>query len=350
MEKYTEIVRLARQMKCSDVHLTAGENPMFRKDGEMFRSPIELQPGEVEQIILSMLDSEQKEILAEGKDVDFSNELDEGDRQRINVYRQKNQLCAAIRILNNHIPTIEELKLPEVIRQLADEPRGLILITGPTGSGKSTTLAAMIGYINAQRKGHIITLEDPIEYVHKHNKSLVHQREVGRDTGSFADALKSSLREDPDVILVGEMRDLETISAAVTAAETGHLVLSTLHTTGAASTIDRIIDVFPPHSQAQIRIQLGGVLKGVVSQQLIPLAQSEGRCGAYEILIGTDAVLNQIREGKTHNLTSSMQTGAKYGMITLNKYLSNLVNSGMVTKEEAMKKSDDKGDLEMHIR
>ncbi len=349
MERYIQIVTEARRFGCSDVHLTPTLNPVFRKDGDILESPIQLNSEEIEQVILSMLTAEQKGLIFEGQDLDFANELPTGERQRVNVYKQNGKLAAAIRLLNNHIPTLEELKLPDVIRTFAEEPRGLVLVTGPTGSGKSTTLAAMINHINETRKGHIVTIEDPVEYVHRHKKSIVHQREVGEDTPNFASALRSSLREDPDVILVGEMRDLETISAAVTAAETGHLVLSTLHTTGASSTVDRIIDVFPPHSQGQIRIQLAGVLKGIVSQQLVPLAVGEGRTAAFEILVATDGILNQIREGKTHHLTSSMQTSGKSGMCTLNRYLAQLIKSGQITREEALKKTDDKRDLEAQI-
>ncbi len=349
MNRYNEIVKKARDFGCSDVHLTINKNPFFRKDGDIFESPITLEEGEVEEIILSMLDERQKKLLDEGHDLDFANELPSGERQRINIYKQAGHLAAAIRLLNNFIPTFEDLNLPEVIKSFAEEPRGLVLITGPTGSGKSTTLAAMIDHINQTRKGHIVTIEDPVEYVHRHKQSIVHQRELGADTPSFASALRSSLREDPDVILVGEMRDLETIAAAVTAAETGHLVLSTLHTTGASSTVDRIIDVFPPHSQGQIRIQLAGVLKGIVSQQLVPLAAGEGRVAAFEILVATDGILNQIREGKTHHLTSSMQTSGKTGMCTLNRYLAQLVKAGLITREEAFKKTDDKKDLESQM-
>lgn len=245
---------------------------------------------------------------------------------------------------------MEELNLPSVISKLAREPRGLILVTGPTGSGKSTTLAAMIDAINNTRKCHILTAEEPIEYIHNHKQSIIHQREVGIDVPSFAAALRGALREDPDVILVGEMRDLETISAAVTAAETGHLVLSTLHTTGAANTIDRIIDVFPPHSQGQIRTQLSGVLKGIITQQLIPKEDGSGRCAAFEILLGTDAVLNLIRENKAHQIPSALQTGAREGMCTLDYSLAQLVNQGVITKEKALENAGDQRQLLEYIK
>ena len=265
------------------------------------------------------------------------------------MYRQQNELCAAVRLLNDTIPTFEELGLPPIIRKLDAEPRGLILITGPTGSGKSTTLAAMIDYINVNFAKHIITIEDPVEYRHYHKLSMIHQREVGVDVSSFADALRSSLREDPDVILVGEMRDYETISAAVTAAETGHLVLSTLHTIGAANTVDRIIDVFPPHSQQQIRTQLASTLKGVVTQQLVPLASGEGRMAALEVMTGTDAVLNLIRENKTHQLSSAMQTGSRDGMNTLNSHLAKLVKEGKIGFDTGLQWSSDKNEFNQYF-
>ncbi|MCL2085023.1 MAG: PilT/PilU family type 4a pilus ATPase, partial [Oscillospiraceae bacterium] len=232
-----------------------------------------------------------------------------------------------------------------ILRTLPDEPRGLILVTGPTGSGKSTTLAAMVDYINTNRACHILTVEDPVEYRYTQKKSLIHQRDVGSDVGSFADALRSAMREDPDVILVGEMRDYETISAAVTAAETGHLVLSTLHTTGAAMTVDRIIDVFPPHSQQQIRTQLASVLKGIVTQTLLPKAAGKGRVAAFEIMIGVDSVLNLIRENKGHQLNSTIQTGAKQGMVLLDMYLADLVAKGVVTREAALEKAGNKAEF-----
>jgi twitching motility protein PilT len=300
-------------------------------------------------LILSMLSEYQTEELSLGKDLDFSFEEADGQRFRVNVYRQQNELAAAIRILRNDIPSLADLRLPPVIRQLAEQPRGIVLVTGPTGSGKSTTLAAMIDYINETRKAHIITVEDPIEYIHKSKNCLVHQREVHRDVASFADALRSAMREDPDVILVGEMRDYETISAAVTAAETGHLVFSTLHTTGAAQTLDRIVDVYPSHSQGMIRSQLSGVLRGVITQTLVPLADRSGRTVATEILIGTDAVLNIIREGKYHQLGSTMQSNAAVGMHTLAGDLADLVRKGLITKETALVSAGNRMELEQYL-
>lgn len=345
-----QMIGYARSNNCSDLHLTVDLPPVFRKNGQIFVSNLEYDWKAVEEAILSMLDEEQKARLEQGIDVDFAYALPTGERQRVNVYHQKGSLCAAVRILNDKVPGFEELGLPEVIERLSREPRGLILVTGPTGSGKSTTLAAMIDYINSNRKCHIITAEEPIEYLHRHKNSIIHQREVGVDVASFEEALRGALREDPDVILVGEMRDLETISAAVTAAETGHLVLSTLHTTGAASTIDRIIDVFPPHSQSQIRTQLSSVLKGIITQQLIPLADGSGRVAAFEVLVGTDGILNLIRENKAHQINSALQTGAKEGMCTLDFSLAQLVNSGRITLESAIEKASNKNELMQYLK
>jgi twitching motility protein PilT len=296
-----------------------------------------------------MLNELQREELAKGRDLDFSFESTPEERYRVNVYRQQNQLAAAIRILRNEIPTLADLHLPAAIQALAEQPRGIVLVTGPTGSGKSTTLAAMIDFINVNRKAHIITIEDPIEYVHRHKGCLVHQRELHRDVTSFADALRSAMREDPDVILVGEMRDYETISAAVTAAETGHLVFSTLHTTGAAQTIDRIVDVYPSHSQGMIRSQLSGVLRGIITQTLLPKADRSGRTVATEILIGNDAVLNLIREGKFHQLGSTMQSSAELGMHTLAGDLVRLYREGTITRETAETAATNKAELAQYL-
>lgn len=340
-----ELIQYARDNRCSDIHLTAQRPPVFRKDGDLAASKFETTGAEIEQLIHSLLPANKSIASGQFKDIDFCYTMPNGQRQRVNIYKQQNYLCAAIRILNDHIPELEELHLPPIIEQLANEPRGLILVTGPTGSGKSTTLAAMINYINQRRACHILTAEDPIEYLHEHKKSMVHQREIGIDVESFAQALRGALREDPDVILVGEMRDLETISAAITAAETGHLVLSTLHTTGAVNTVDRIIDAYPAENQAQIRTQLTGVLKGVITQQLVPTQDGTGRTVALEIMIGTDAVLNLIRENKCHMLNSTIQTGARDGMVTLNNSLAALVNSGRVDYEVAKLKSSNKNEF-----
>jgi twitching motility protein PilT len=266
-------------------------------------------------------------------------------RFRANIFQQRGSMGAVFRMIPLHIPTLEDLALPKVARYLAERPRGLVLVTGPTGSGKSTTLAAMVDHINATRKVHIITLEDPIEFMHQNKMAYVNQREVGEDTHSFAAALKRVLRQDPDVILVGEMRDLETISAAITAAETGHLVLATLHTTGGPETVDRIIDVFPPHQQAQVRTQLGSSLEGVLSQVLLRSTDGRSRVMAMEIMLGVPAISNLIREGKTHQMASIIQGGAQFGMQTLDQHLRALLNAGKVTWDEAVSKSSNPRDL-----
>lgn len=320
----------------SDLHLTVGMNPVLRIDGmvhPLSEFPV-LNEQDVEKLVYSIVDDVQKDILLKDKEVDFSFAFGDIARFRANAYHQKGNIGLALRLIPTKIKTIDELGLPAVINKLTELPRGLVLVTGPTGSGKSTTLAAMIAKINAERALHIITIEDPIEYTHNHNKSIIEQREVHYDTRSFGAALRSALREDPDVVLVGEMRDLETISAAITIAETGHLVLATLHTNNAAQSIDRMVDVFPPYQQQQIRVQLSNILQGVVSQRLIP-AIGGGRIAATEIMISTPAVRNIIREGKTHQLDAVIQTSADQGMISMDKALVALVKSGRVTAEEA---------------
>lgn len=344
-----QLIAMGREMKCSDIHISQGMPLMIRVDGSLQEAPLQYTAEDVERMILAMLNEQEQERLRGGVDIDFAIQTADGNRQRVNVFKQQAKLAATIRLLNNHIPKLDDLHLPKVLNELAELPRGLILVTGPTGSGKSTTLASMINHVNKNRPEHIITIEDPIEYVYEGAKALIHQREVGRDVTSFAAALRSSLREDPDIILVGEMRDYETISAALTAAETGHLVMSTLHTTGASQTIDRIIDACPAESQNQIRTQLAGVLKGVITQSLIPHASGRGRVPATEILVGTDAALNLIRENKCHQLGTIMQAGASVGMHTLNGDLSRMVMSGMITAENARKYSNDKKDLENYL-
>lgn len=344
-----QLTRYARQNDCSDLHITAYQAPTFRHVGQLKVGPFNATKEEYRSIILSMLNEAQKEQLERGRDLDFSFSDKENNRYRANVYRAQNELAAAIRILRDDIPSLSALALPPVIERLANEPRGIVLFTGPTGSGKSTSLAAMIDHINTHRAAHIITIEDPIEYLHPHKRCLVHQRELHRDVPSFADALRSAMREDPDVILVGEMRDYETISAAVTAAETGHLVFSTLHTTGAAQTIDRIVDVYPSHSQGMIRSQLAGVLRGIITQTLLPLGDNSGRIVATEVLVGTDAVLAQIREGKFHQLNSTMQSGGAVGMHTLASDLANLVKQGKISRQIAENAVSDKAELEQYL-
>jgi twitching motility protein PilT len=324
-------------------------NLMYRIHGKLQKAQQQFTDEETEFMIVEMLSDSQKEMLREGQDADFAIRTPDGNRQRVNVFKQDGKLAATIRLLNSTIPSLEMLGLPTVLNRLADKPRGLILVTGPTGSGKSTTLAAMINYINGNRPEHIITIEDPVEYVYDRKLALIHQREVGQDVTDFASALRSSLREDPDIILVGEMRDYETIAAALTAAETGHLVMSTLHTTGAAQTIDRIIDACPGSIQNQIRTQLAGVLNGVITQCLIPNAKGNGRVPGTEILVGTDAVCNMIRENKCHQLNSLMQSGGNVGMHTLNSDLSRLLQSGLITRQNAEKYSNDRAELEQYL-
>lgn len=341
-----EIIFCARELRASDIHISQGRELIFRIHGTLQVAPIQPTEEETRHLILSMMNGPVREQFSTGVDVDFAIQTSDGNRQRVNVFRYQDKIASTIRLLNNEIPSLEDLKLPKVFKELTEAPRGLILVTGPTGSGKSTSLAAMIQHINTTRAEHVLTIEDPIEYVYPKGKSLIHQREVGEDVGDFAIALRAALREDPDVILVGEMRDYETISAALTAAETGHLVMSTLHTTGAAQTIDRIIDACPTSSQGQIRTQLGSVLKAVITQCLIPTRDGNGRVAATEILVATDAASNMIRENKCHQLGSVMQSGSLYGMHTLNGDLSRLVRLGMITPENAFKYSNDKKDLE----
>lgn len=347
--KIDQVIAKAQQLEASDVHLSVGLPMMFRIHGRLSDVSAQFPDCDAQELIFELLDQKQKEQFLNGADLDFAHELEGGARQRVNVFHQQKNAAATIRLLNNTIPTLEELKLPKVLQKLTDEARGLILITGPTGSGKSTTLAAMIDDINHSRPEHIITIEDPIEYVYQVDQCLIHQRETGRDVESFAGALRSALREDPDIILVGEMRDYETISAALTAAETGHLVLSTLHTTGAAQTIDRIVDACPSNAQEQIRTQLSGVLKGVITQCLIPDTQGK-RVVATEVLTGSDAVLAMIRENKCHQLASTMQSSSAQGMHTLNMDLARLVSNGSITSENAQKYSNDKKDLNQFLR
>jgi twitching motility protein PilT len=331
-----DVLRKAVEMKGSDVHVTVAVPPMMRINGELRPyGDVPLTPQDTKEIASQILDEEQVHTLETVGEVDLSYILPGISRFRVNAYKQRGSIALAIRIIWLRIPTIDQLGLPEILKDLALKPRGLILVTGPTGSGKSTTLAAMVDHMNTYRNCHIITIEEPIEYLHNHGRCMINQREIGHDSKSFANALRSALREDPDVILVGEMRDLETIATAITAAETGHLVLSTLHTTGAALTIDRVIDVFPPHQQEQIRVQLAGVLEGVVSQLLLPRADKSGMIAAIETMVATGAISNLIREGKTYQIPTVMQTGSKFGMKTMDHTLSEMVINGLITREEA---------------
>lgn len=332
-----ELFRATVEQGGSDLHITVGVPPTIRKNGRLVRLQDKiLDSRDIETYIKQMLTEKQMNELTEKGQVDLSFSWDGIGRFRINAFKQRGSLGAAIRLVNSSVKTVAELGLPNVVSELARKTKGLILVTGPTGSGKSTTLASIINQINEERDCHILTLEDPIEYLHRHKKSIVNQREIGNDSISYAAALKAALREDPDVILVGEMRDIDTISIAITAAETGHLVLSTLHTTGAASTIDRVIDVFTPHQQQQIRIQLSVILQGVISQQLLPRSDKPGRAAAIEIMVATPAIKNLVREGKTHQLDSLIQTGGKFGMQTMDNSLANLYKKGMITQEDLM--------------
>ena len=333
-----EILGVVMFEGASDLHITVGLKPMLRINGELTEGdyPV-LKPEDTKELVMQVLKEQHKAVLEEKGEVDFSYTYPGLSRFRVNAYKQRGSYAMALRSIPMEIPELEDLHLPEVLRTLANKRRGIILVTGPTGSGKSTTLAAMINHINKTRKEHIMTLEDPIEYLHRHNRSIINQREIGSDSQSFTNSLRASLRQDPDVILVGEMRDLETIGTALTAAETGHLVLATLHTIGAAKTIDRVIDVFPPHQQQQVRVQLSGVLEGIVSQQLLKTADGKSRRAALEIMVVTPAIRNLIREGKSHQIQTSIQTGAKLGMESMDKSLLNLYNQGMITKENLFK-------------
>jgi twitching motility protein PilT len=320
----------------SDLHLQVGLPPMIRIDGSL--SPVQGSPNlnedMMEALVFSILDEDQKQILLRDKEFDFSFAFGDLGRFRVNAFHERGNVAAALRLIPSEIRSLEQLGMPPVLNKFTEYPRGLVLVTGPTGSGKSTTLAALIDKINTERASHIITVEDPIEYTHHSKRSVIAQREVHYDTFSFSAALRSSLREDPDVVLIGEMRDLETIAAAITIAETGHLVFATLHTNSASQSIDRMVDVFPPHQQPQVRAQLGNMLQAICSQRLVP-ALSGGRIAAAEILVATPAVRNIIREGKNYQLEAVIQTGAEHGMQSMDRTLANLVHGGAISYEEA---------------
>jgi twitching motility protein PilT len=336
----TELLIECQDSGASDLHLTAGARPTLRIHGAL--APMDdraiLTPPVIQRMLYAILTQKQRENFEEALELDFAYSVPGRARFRVNVYRQRDALGAAFRIIPYEIKALEELGVPPSVANFAMLPRGFVLVTGPTGSGKSTTLASLVDLANRGRRDHIMTVEDPIEFLHKHKSCLVNQREVGEDTWSFQNALKHVLRQDPDIILVGEMRDLETISVALTAAETGHLVFATLHTQDAAQTIDRVIDVFPPHQQQQIRVQLAGALQGVVCQTLCRTFDGKGRAVATEVLVATPAIRNLIREGKTHQIYSALQAGAKHGMHSLDQHLAELVRSGRITYETALEK------------
>ena len=341
MKEFRLIVREALERDASDLHLTVGLPPVLRIDGELVNMEDDiLQGSEIVEVIRMLANENQLKELKDTGECDFAVTYDGSIRMRCNAFYQQGHTALALRMLPLKIPTVEDLELSPVIVEQAEKPRGLVLLTGPTGSGKSSTLAAMLDHINHTRRRHIITLENPIECGHKHDKCMINQREVGDDTGSFAAGLRAALRQDPDVILVGEMRDLETISTAITAAETGHLVFGTLHTKGAANTIDRIIDVFPPAQQEQIRIQLADVLECAIAKALLPKIGG-GRVAAYEILVATPAVRSLIRQNKSFQITSTMQTGKRQGMQLLDDALAELVRKGLVTIGDAMAVAND---------
>jgi twitching motility protein PilT len=337
-----EILKASVEKGASDVHLAIGMPPMLRIDGEV--RPLEgaptLNAEECRRIIFSLLSDHQRTRFEQEWELDFSVAVDNVSRFRANILLEKKGVEAVLRVISNKIPTPEELQLPQVIVDLANTPRGLVLVTGPTGSGKSTTLACLINLINQKRKEHILTIEDPIEFVYENKNSIVRQREIGQQTKGYTEALKHALRQDPDVVLIGEMRDLETIAAAMTVAETGHLVFGTLHTTDAAQTVDRIIDVFPSHQQQQIRTQLSTCLRAVIGQTLLPKVGGKGRVAAREIMIVTPAIANLIREGKTHQIYGAIDTSARVGMISLDKSLADLAKKGLITMEDALSKAN----------
>ncbi len=332
-----ELLRILVEKNGSDLHLCVGVPPILRVDGKLQPTNYDKATAQLcQRLVYDILSDEQIQRFESSMELDFSYQMQKIARFRVNVFRDRGSVAAAFRLIATRIPTIKDLKLPGILEDLTRIPRGLILVTGPTGSGKSTTLAAMINQINTERSCHIVTVEDPIEYLHQHRFSVINQRELGQDTKSFTNALRAVLREDPDVILVGEMRDTETIHLAITAAETGHLVMATLHTNSAAQTIDRMVDVFPPGQQEQVRVQLSNSLQAVVCQQLLPKAGQPGRVPVNEIMIVTPAIRNLVREAKAHQITSMIQTSGAMGMITMDQCLRDLYQKGLITMEVAM--------------
>jgi twitching motility protein PilT len=337
---FSDVLLAVMERNASDLHLTAGSPPMIRQHGKLH--PLDyppLTPQQTREVVYSILTNDQRQRLETDWQIDFAYSIPGKARFRVNAYFQRASLSAAFRLIPSEMPKLRDLHLPPILQEFTKKPRGFVLVTGPTGSGKSTTLAAMLDMINEERHEHILTIEDPIEFLHKHKKCIVNQRELGADAQSFALGLKAALRQDPDVILVGEMRDLETISTALTAAETGHLVFATLHTQDTAQTVDRIVDVFPPEQQQQVRVQLSVSLQGIVTQQLLPKADGQGRTVAVEVLVPTPAVRNLIREGKTHQIYSTLQTGNQFGMQTMDSALAQLVREQKITRELAEARS-----------
>jgi twitching motility protein PilT len=346
MFDFADVLLDVLRLKASDLHLTAGSPPMVRQKGRL--GPLDypvLSPQQTREIIYSILTNDQRKKLENEWQIDFAYSIPGQGRFRVNAYFQRASLGAAFRLIPNEMPALDDLGLPPVLREFTKKPRGFVLVTGPTGSGKSTTLAAMLDVINKERHEHIMTIEDPIEFLHRHQNCIVNQRELGADAQSFGLGLKAALRQDPDVILVGEMRDLETIATALTAAETGHLVFATLHTQDTAQTVDRIVDVFPPAQQHQVRVQLSVSLQGIVTQQLLPTADGQSRVCATEILVPTPAVRNLIREGKTHQIYSALQTGGAHGMQTMDAALVDLVRRQKITRELAEARSSSPEEL-----
>ena len=345
------LLREAVARHASDLHVTVGVPPLIRINGALIKLDLPaLGVDDTAQLFEEIVAEDRRVQFNQNGEIDFSHTVFGLSRFRVNAFRQRGSIAIAIRIIPERVPSLQELKLPDIVRELARKPRGLVLVTGPTGSGKSTTMAAMIDQINSERACNILTLEDPIEYLHRHRKSIINQREIGADSRTFANALRAALREDPDVILVGEMRDMETISIAVRAAETGHLVLATLHTSDAAQTVDRIIDVFPPYQHQQVRTQLSLALQGIVSQQLLPRRDGQGRIVAVETLVTTPAVRNLIREGKSHQILSVIQTGAKFGMLAMDTALRDLCRAGLIAEDEALMRSNDPDTLQRLLR
>jgi len=345
-----ELLHVVVDRNCSDLHICTDSEPIIREDGALKKLNYEkFTPQQTQRMLYEILSDDQVTRFEQTLELDFSYQLPKRARFRVNLYRDRGAVAAAFRLISNRIPTTRELNLPPILDQLTERPRGLVLVTGPTGSGKSTSLAAMINHINTTRAVHIITIEDPIEYLHTHKLSIINQRELGSDTKSFSNALRACLREDPDVLLVGEMRDTETIALAITAAETGHLVFATLHTNNAAESIDRMIDVFPPGQQEQIRVQLSNNVVAIIAQQLLPRSSGPGRVPANEIMVATPAIRNLIRENKTHQIPSMIQTSGAHGMLSMDQCLRDLYMKGVITLDEALQRCQNVDELKKMI-